>query len=64
MRDLLRQRFRDRTLVEVAHRLETIQDFDRIVVLKSGRVAEQGSFAELMEQRGLFHELWTGRSTC
>lgn len=61
---LLRERYRGRTVVEVAHRLETIQDFDRIVALKSGKVVEQGSFAELMERKGLFHELWTGRSEC
>lgn len=62
--ELLRRRYRGRTVVEVAHRLEAIQDFDRIVVLKAGRVVEQGSYAELMERGGLFHELWTGRSAC
>ncbi len=56
---LLRERFAGRTVIEVAHRLDAIRDADRIVVLKAGRIAESGTFAELLAARGLFHELWT-----
>ncbi len=47
-----------RTSVVVAHRLSTIQQVDRIVVLKSGRVAEQGTHAGLMEADGLYRKLY------
>lgn len=47
-----------RTAIVVAHRLSTIQQVDRIVVLKGGRVAEQGSHAELMEADGLYRKLY------
>lgn len=41
----------------VAHRLSTITNSDKIVFLKDGVVAEQGTHEELMEQRGLYCEL-------
>lgn len=49
--------FRDRTIVTIAHRINTILDSDRIVVLDKGRVAEVGTPRKLMEERGLFWKL-------
>jgi ABC-type multidrug transport system fused ATPase/permease subunit len=40
------------TVLTIAHRLLTIVDYDRVVVLDSGRVVEQGSVAELLRKRG------------
>lgn len=49
--------FKDRTIITIAHRINTILDSDRIVVLDSGTVAEFDTPAELVRQKGLFYEL-------
>ena len=45
------------TRIVVAHRLSTIKNCDRIIVLHGGKVAEEGNFETLMAQRGLFYQL-------
>ena len=47
-----------KTVIAIAHRLSTIAKMDRIVVLDRGRVIEEGTPAELVEQNGLFARLW------
>ncbi|KAF2474108.1 multidrug resistance-associated protein 1 [Lindgomyces ingoldianus] len=49
--------FRNRTIITIAHRINTILDSDRIVVLDRGTVAEFDTPAELVRRRGLFYEL-------
>jgi ATP-binding cassette subfamily B protein len=46
-----------RTVLVVAHRLSTVRDADRIVVVHRGEKAEEGSHDELMEHRGLYWRL-------
>ena len=46
-----------RTSVVIAHRLSTIHNADRIIVIDSGRIAEQGTHAELMEKNGIYAKL-------
>jgi ATP-binding cassette subfamily B protein len=48
----------DRTVIVIAHRLNTVQSFHRIVALKEGKIVEQGSFEELMEKSEYFKELY------
>jgi ATP-binding cassette subfamily B protein len=48
---------RDRTVIMVAHRLSTFADADRIVVFDDGRIAETGTFDDLIERSGLFADL-------
>ena len=45
------------TRIVVAHRLSTIMNCDRIIVLNEGKVEEQGTYKELMENKGLFYQL-------
>jgi ATP-binding cassette subfamily B protein/subfamily B ATP-binding cassette protein MsbA len=49
---------RDRTTFIIAHRLSTVRNADRILVLRDGRIVEDGSFAELMRRGGVFAELY------
>lgn len=48
----IREEFNDSTLIVIAHRLSTIADFDRILVLSDGAVAEYGTPRELWEKEG------------
>ena len=45
------------TKVVIAHRLSTVQNCDRIIVLDKGDIVEQGTFEQLMEKKGLFYQL-------
>ncbi|KAI2624137.1 ABC transporter [Hypoxylon sp. NC1633] len=57
LRKELNEHGRDRTLVTIAHRLKTIIDYDRVVVLSAGSVLEVGSPKELYEARGQFYDM-------
>ena len=51
-----------KTVIAIAHRLSTIAAMDRIVVLDHGRIAEQGTHADLLAQGGLYARFWARQS--
>lgn len=53
---------KNRTSIVVAHRLSTIAGLDRIIVLKDGKIIEQGSHAELLKRGGEYKKLWSRQS--
>jgi ABC-type multidrug transport system fused ATPase/permease subunit len=58
IQNLLETRWKRRsTLVAVAHRLDTIRNFDRIAVMKAGRIIEMGAYDELIARKGALYEL-------
>ncbi len=56
--DALERLMKGRTVITIAHRLSTIRDADKIVVLKDGVVAEQGTHSELLALNGVYAELY------
>lgn len=58
MQKIIRDDFGDKTILAVAHRLDTILDFDRIVVLDKGRIVEDGSPGELLSRDSAFKVLY------
>lgn len=57
IQQMLRTKFSDTTLLTVAHRLNTIIDFDLVIVMNEGKAVEIGSPKELLDQNGVFAEL-------
>lgn len=47
-----------KTVVAIAHRLSTLREMDRIIVLEKGKIIEDGSHEELLEKKGLYASLW------
>ncbi|KAI8275314.1 ABC transporter atnG [Colletotrichum sp. SAR11_240] len=59
VKDLIREEFKEHTVIAIAHRLDTVADFDRVVVLDKGHVVEVGEPQSLLlEKGGKFKELW------
>ena len=48
-----------RTSLMIAHRLSTVRNADLILVVKNGRIVEQGTHSELLARKGYYHELYT-----
>ena len=51
-----------KTVIAIAHRLSTIAAMDRLIVLDKGRIVEEGTHAQLLENNGLYAKLWTHQS--
>ena len=54
----LSQLIQNKTVVVIAHRLRTVEEADKIIVLKEGRLVETGNAKELIAKEGEFYRLW------
>ncbi len=58
IQDALHRLLEGRTSLVVAHRLSTVRNVDRIVVMHKGRIREEGTHQELLKERGLYYKLY------
>jgi ABC-type multidrug transport system fused ATPase/permease subunit len=54
-------RWRETTLISVVHRLDITKSYDRIAVMKAGKIVEMGTYEELIAKKGVLHELVLGK---
>ena len=64
IQECIHSKFETTTVITIAHRLNTIADYDKIIVMSKGKVTEIGSPYELIEKGGMFAEMvsHTGRN--
>ncbi|OIW32028.1 P-loop containing nucleoside triphosphate hydrolase protein [Coniochaeta ligniaria NRRL 30616] len=62
MQGIIRRKFERYTVICVAHRLESVMEYDRVVVMDGGRVVENGAPRELVRRGGRFRELWDAKA--
>jgi len=51
-----------KTVIAIAHRLSTIAAMDRLIVMDKGKIVEQGTHSQLIEQQGIYAQLWERQS--
>ena len=62
IQEALNNLMKNRTAIVIAHRLSTVANLDRIVVLKDGKIIEEGSHKELLKKKGDYYKLWSRQS--
>lgn len=63
IQEALHELMQGRTTIVIAHRLSTVREMDRIIVLEDGQLAEEGTHAELINQEGIYAGFWTRQTS-
>ncbi len=63
IQEALHELMQGRTTIVIAHRLSTVREMDRIVVLEHGAIAEEGSHSELLEKNGIYAGFWNRQTS-
>ena len=58
IQEALKELMKEKTVIVVAHRLSTILEMDRIVVIDGGRVVDEGTHQQLLKKKGIYKTLW------
>ena len=56
--DMIYNKFKNKSMLIIAHRLATVKNCDLIIVLDKGQIVEQGTHEELLERKGRYYKLW------
>ena len=56
--DMIYNKFRKKTMLIIAHRLATVKNCNKIIVMDKGKIIEQGTHKELLEKKGQYYRLW------
>ena len=56
--DMIYNKFRKKTMLIIAHRLATVKNCDKIIVMDKGKIVEQGTHQQLLEKKGQYYRLW------
>ena len=54
----LRELGKGKTVLMIAHRLSSVMDADRIIVINRGKIVEEGQHEELLQEKGLYAKMW------
>lgn len=63
IQEALRDLMKGKTVIAIAHRLSTLKEMDRLVVMEHGRILEQGSHASLLRKKGVYHSFYNLQSS-
>ena len=56
--DMIYNKFKKKTMLIIAHRLSTVKNCDKIIVMENGEIVEQGTHEELLKKQGRYYRLW------
>ena len=63
IQDSLRELMKDKTVIAVAHRLSTLKEMDRLIVMDKGEIIESGSHKSLLRKKGAYHNFYSMQSS-